>query len=84
MAAPTVRAYSTPNNDTDAAPAFTVNAPAGVATGDLLLAFAAGDTTTTEWTASPANGWTRLSNELSGTACQIAVYAKVATGTDTL
>jgi len=84
MASPTVRAYSTPNNNTDAAPAFTVNAPAGATTGDLLLAFASGDTTTTAWTASPANGWTRLSNELQGTTNQLAVYAKVATGTDTL
>jgi hypothetical protein len=84
MAAPTVRAFSTPNNSTDAAPAFTVNAPAGVATGDLLLAFAANDTTGTAWTVSPGNGWVKLSDEVEGSTHRLAVYALIADGSDTL
>jgi hypothetical protein len=84
MTAPTVRAFSTPNNSTDAAPAFTVNAPAGVATGDLLLAFAVNDTTTTAWTASPGNGWVQLSDEVQGSTHRLAVYALIADGSDTL
>lgn len=83
-AAPTVRGYSTPNNATDAAPAFTVNAPASVAAGDLLIAFAANDTTGTAWTTSPGNGWTKLSDEVQGSTHRLAVYALIADGTDGL
>lgn len=84
MAAPTVRAWSTPTNGTDAAPAFAVTLPAGVTAGDLLLAFAANDTTTTAWTASPGNGWTQLSDEVQGATHRLAVYALIADGSDGL
>lgn len=84
MASPTVRAFGTPNNGTDAAPAFTVNAPAGVTAGDLLLAFAANDTTGTAWTASPGNGWVKLSDEVQGATHRLAVYALIADGSDGL
>ena len=84
MAAPTVRAFGTATNGTDAAPAFAVSQPAGVATGDLLLAFAVCDTTGTAWTASPGNGWVQLSDEVQGATHRLAVYAVIADGTDTL
>lgn len=84
MTAPTVRAYATATNGTDAAPAFTVTLPAGVATGDLLLGFAANDTTTTAWTTSPGNGWVKLSDEVQGSTHRLAVYALIADGSDTL
>lgn len=84
MAAPTVRAYATPTNGTDAAPAFTVTQPAGVASGDLLIAFAACDSTGTAWTASPGNGWAQLSDEANSTLIRLAVYALIADGSDGL
>jgi hypothetical protein len=82
MTAPTVRAYASPTNGTDAAPAKTVNQPAGVQTGDLLIAFAGGDGTTA-FTASPGNGWTRLTAD-TATSSVFSIYAKIASGTDAL
>jgi hypothetical protein len=84
MAAPTVRGFGTPNNGTDAAPAFTVNPVTGQTAGDLLLAFAVNDTTGTAWTVSPGNGWVKLSDEVQGTTHRVAVYALVADGSDGL
>lgn len=83
MAAPTVRAYAAATNNTDAAPAFTVTQPAGVATGDLLIAFAVNDSTGTAWTVSPGNGWQQISDENDGNI-RLGLWAKVASGTDAL
>lgn len=57
-----------------------VNLPA-YNTGDLLLAFAANDTSVS-WTASA--GWTKITDNANGTNTQGAIWARIATGSDSL
>lgn len=57
------------------------NLPSGVTAGDLLMAFAANDTSVS-WSAG--GDWSLIDNGANGTAVQGACWAKIAAGSDTL
>ena len=54
--------------------------PSGIAAGDLLIAFVAGDTNTT----FTASGWTEITAQANSTLVQLTIFAKIAAGSDTL
>jgi len=58
-----------------------ITLPSGVAAGDLLMAFAANDTSVS-WSASA--GWEKIDDGANGSAVQGACWAKIAAGSDTL
>lgn len=57
------------------------NLPSGITAGDLLMAFAANDTSVS-WSAG--GDWSLIDNGANGTAVQGACWAKIAAGSDTL
>lgn len=61
--------------------AVTVNMPASISAGDLLLVFVAHDTSATI-TESGGNGWSKIVDVANGTEVQAAVFAKIAAGGD--
>ena len=68
---------------TDMAPAVTVPQPAGVATTDLLVAWAANDSATADMAQSA--GWTQLFQATGGSnVIRFGAWARIATGADTL
>jgi hypothetical protein len=66
---------------TTSAGGLSINLPSGVAAGDLLMAFAANDTSVS-WSAG--GDWSLIDNGANGTAVQGACWAKIAAGSDTL
>ena len=77
---PTVAASNT-TNATSSSSGLSINLPSGVATGDLLMAFAANDTSVS-WSASV--GWEKIDDGANGSAVQGACWARIATGSDAL
>jgi len=63
--------------------AVTVIMPSGIVAGNLLIAFVSHDTNATI-TQSGGTDWTRIVLVANGSAVQMAVFAKVAAGGDTL
>lgn len=76
MAFPVVAA-SNQTIGTTSASGRAINLPSGVTAGDLLLAFAANDTSVS-WSATGT--WTQIDNGANGTAVQGAIWARIATG----
>lgn len=77
---PTVASSAT-TAATSSSGGLSINLPSGVASGDLLMAFAANDTSVS-WSASA--GWEKLDDGANGSAVQGACWAKIAAGSDTL
>jgi len=76
MAAPTVRGFAAATNTTDALPAVSITLPTRAA-GDLLIAFAAGDSATA-FTHTQTTNWSEISDEVTSST-RLAVYARIAT-----
>jgi hypothetical protein len=80
MAFPVV-ASSNSTGGTNANSGVAQNMPSGITAGDLLIAFAANDENDT----LSASGWTSITNKLvSGFNVRLTVFAKIATGGDTM
>lgn len=86
MAAPTLRSVSTGGATSATAGAtFTVTKPAGVASGDLLLAYQYGDESSVEAQLTGPSGWTLLGtkSDLQSAGCGILkIWQKTATGSE--
>jgi len=74
-------ASSATTNATSSSGGLSINLPSGIATGDLLLAFSANDTSVS-WSASA--GWEKIDDGANGSAVQGACWARIATGSDAL
>lgn len=77
---PTVGSLNT-TAATSSSGGLSINMPASISAGDLLMAFAANDTSVS-WSASA--GWEKIDDGANGSAVQGACWAKIAAGSDTL
>lgn len=77
MTAPTVRGFATATNTTDAQPAVSINLPTR-ASGDLLIVFAACDTTTSATAITQTSNWTAIDEEAGGSD-RFGIWARIAT-----
>jgi hypothetical protein len=80
MASPVVATTDTTAGTSSVSPGVSINMPASISAGDLLIAFCAGDTAV----AYTAADWTNITDQANGTACQLTIFAKIAAGGDTM
>jgi MSHA biogenesis protein MshQ len=81
QAAITFVASSTPTLSSSAVSSVTLTAPAGIVTGDLLIAYIAMNTATQDVKTVPS-GWTGSQENSSSPPLAVALYYKVATSAD--
>jgi len=60
----------------------TITAPAGLATGDVLVAFVAQNSSNLPIVSAVPAGWTSVLEQDNGASIGVAVYSRVATSTD--
>lgn len=82
MASPVVATTNT-TADTDGT-STVINMPASINAGDLLIVWDTNDATGTPRSQSGGSDWTRISTGANGTVISMAIFAKIATGGDTL
>ena len=75
-------AFSAPALGSTPVGSITITAPAGLATGDVLVAFVGQNTSNLPIVSAAPVGWTSVLQQNDGASIGVAVYSRVATSTD--